>query len=107
MKVTIALFTLIGFFLLEGPQPVMSIEVSNASEELKTKAYKVLDGKCNVCHRKQNPFMVFSMKNMERRAAKIYKQVIVKKRMPKGDDIKLTQEEYSHLKNWLTTQLNN
>ena len=70
---------------------------------LKQAALSVLQTKCNVCHRKQNPFKVFSVKNMEKHASKIHKQVFVKQRMPKGD-IKLTTEEYSKLKEWLLTQ---
>ncbi|MBT33514.1 MAG: hypothetical protein CMO01_27945 [Thalassobius sp.] len=73
-------------------------------EELKQAAFEVLNNKCNVCHRKQNPFMVFSLKNMEKRAAKINMQVFIKQRMPKGDEIKLTEKEYSTLKEWLSTQ---
>jgi hypothetical protein len=69
--------------------------------ELKQKAFEILDTKCNVCHRKQNPFKVFSLRNMNKHAAKIYKQVFVKRRMPKGDEIILTEQEYQILKNWL------
>ena len=72
-------------------------------DTLKQAALSVLQTKCNVCHRKQNPFKVFSVKNMEKHAPKIHKQVFVKQRMPKGD-IKLTAMEYSTLKEWLSTQ---
>jgi len=68
---------------------------------------KVLQRKCNVCHRKQNPRRVFTLDNMERLAPKIYRQVIVKKRMPKGNAQKLTAQEYTMLKNWLSAQLQN
>ncbi|MBL4709511.1 MAG: hypothetical protein JKY48_13835 [Flavobacteriales bacterium] len=71
--------------------------------DLKTEAFEVLNAKCNICHRKQNPFKIFSLKNMERHAPKIYKQVFIKKRMPKGNKIKLTKLEYEKLKNWLNT----
>lgn len=69
--------------------------------DLKQQAYEVLKSKCNVCHKKQNPFKVFSLKNMEKHAKKIHHQVFVLKRMPKGDDIKLTAEEYQILESWL------
>lgn len=105
MKVTLALFTLMGFLLFEEPLSFNEVTVSQHSEVLRSKAFKILDSKCNICHRKQNPFMVFSLKNMEKRAGKIYTQVYVKKRMPKGKEIKLTQGEYSVLENWLNTQL--
>lgn len=71
----------------------------------KTKALKILENKCNVCHKKRNPFMIFKLKNMDRRAKRIYKQVFVKKRMPKGDEIKLTEEEYNTLETWINTNL--
>ncbi|MEM0994569.1 MAG: hypothetical protein AAGI49_16160 [Bacteroidota bacterium] len=72
--------------------------------EVKVSAFKVLDTKCNVCHRRQNPFKVFSLKNMNKHAAKIHQQVFVLRRMPKGGAIKLTEEEYSLLKEWLESQ---
>ena len=73
-------------------------------DDIKQKAFQILKTKCNVCHRKKNPFMVFSLKNMEKRAPKIHKQVFVKRRMPKGNQIKLTNEEFATLKSWLETQ---
>ncbi len=71
----------------------------------KTAALKILQNKCNVCHKKRNPFMIFKLKNMDKRAKRIYKQVFVKKRMPKGDEIKLTLEEYKTLEEWLKINL--
>ena len=41
---------------------------------------------------------------MDRHAKKIYKQVFVYRRMPKGDSVKLTDEEYQTLKNWLKSK---
>ncbi len=84
----------------------MSTTVTNYIESAqslspKTKAYNILENKCNVCHRKQNPFMVFTMKNMDKRAKKIYKNVFELQRMPKGDDIKLSVQERESLKNWI------
>lgn len=105
MKEIAALITLTGFLFFEEPLSSIHVKASKSPEDLKTKAFKILENKCNVCHRKQNPFMVFSWKNMAKRAEKIHKQVFVKKRMPKGDDIKLTTEEYSLLNNWLQTQI--
>lgn len=79
----------------------------NASfEPLKEQAFSILDAKCNVCHRKQNPFMVFKLGNMDKRAERIYRAVFVQKRMPKGDDIRLTAEEYATLEQWLKTKIN-
>lgn len=51
---------------------------------------------------------VFTLANMDDLAHKIHKQVFIKKRMPKGKDIKLTSYEYNALRKWLETQtLNN
>jgi uncharacterized membrane protein len=71
------------------------------SESLKNEAFNILENKCNVCHRKQNPFMVFNLKNMDKRAEKINKNVFELQRMPKGDEIKLTLDERETLKNWI------
>lgn len=75
-----------------------------SGDKLKKAAFEILDTKCNVCHRRQNPFMVFKEKNMEKRAKKIYKMVFVERKMPKGDEVHLTNEEYANLEKWLFTQ---
>ncbi len=75
--------------------------VTNSTENLKQETFNILEAKCNNCHRKQNPFMVFSLKNMERRAPKIQKQVFITKGMPKGNQVKLSSNEYAILKEWL------
>jgi uncharacterized membrane protein len=80
------------------------LKVSKATEPLKQEAFKILDAKCNVCHRKQNPFMVFKEKNMSKRASKIYQMVFVERRMPKGEEIQLTKSEYNTLEQWLKTE---
>ncbi len=79
----------------------------HSTESLKQEMFKILEAKCNSCHRKQNPFMVFSLKNMERRAAKIHEQVFVTKRMPKGNQVILNKHEYSLLTAWLNQLKNN
>ena len=79
----------------------------DSDDVLKKEAFEILDTKCNVCHKKQNPFMVFNLKNMEKRAPRIYKMVFIERRMPKGNEIRLTNEEYSTFKKWLLTQKNN
>lgn len=79
-------------------------ELPYKDEKLKKEAFKILDTKCNVCHRKQNPFMVFNEKNISRRAKKIYQMVFVERRMLKGNEIQLTNEEFIKLKKWLFTE---
>jgi uncharacterized membrane protein len=101
---TAALIFLTGFNNTEttiGKNP----DLRSGAETLKFEAYEILKTKCNTCHKKQNPWMVFSMKNLEKRAPKIYEQVFIKKRMPKGNDIRLTQDEYLKLENWLKTKI--
>lgn len=67
-------------------------------------AFQVLNTKCNICHRKQNKKKVFTLDNMETFANKINTQVFIRKRMPKGNKVKLTSQESTTLKNWLYTQ---
>ncbi len=89
----------------EAATEIVEIPISNNPEsELKKQAYDLLKAKCNVCHRKQNPFKIFSLRNMNKHAPKIYQQVFIKKSMPKGDTIQLTEEEYQVLNSWLHSQ---
>jgi uncharacterized membrane protein len=73
-------------------------------DSVKDQALTILQGKCNVCHERQNPGKVFTTANMETHAPKIYKQVFVKQRMPRGNTIKLSQEEKDTLLRWLEMQ---
>jgi uncharacterized membrane protein len=73
--------------------------------DLKLRALTILQTKCNVCHQTKNPRKVFTNDNMGVLAPKIYKQVFVKRRMPKGDEIKLTAQEEQVLMSWLQTQV--
>lgn len=78
--------------------------VGDPEADLKKQAFEILNFKCNVCHRKQNPFKVFSLKNMDKHAPKIYQQVFVYRRMPKGNQNQLTEAAYQTLKQWLKSQ---
>ena len=71
------------------------------------KAFEILESKCNVCHRKRNKRRIFSKENMDSHANDIYKQVFVKKRMPKGKRIKLSDIEYQELSTWISSIKNN
>lgn len=89
------------------PRPEKAIDYQSLSarnDSLQQVTYGILDAKCNVCHRKKNPFMVFNQKKMVKQAKRIYKAVFIAQRMPKGDKIRLTNEEYATLKKWLSTQ---
>jgi len=67
----------------------------------KDNALRVLHEKCNVCHRRQNPRKVFTEANMDGLASAVYKQVFVKKRMPRGNTIKLTEADEKALLDWI------
>lgn len=105
MYTTLVLWIL-GFTLPVSPcQPLIKqpdhLEVS-IMLDLKSDAYEILKVKCNGCHQIKNPAWVFTLDNMTIFSEEINKQVFIKKRMPKGKEIKLTQEEYQRLRNWLT-----
>ncbi|WP_461304235.1 hypothetical protein [Aureisphaera sp.] len=86
---------------------ISSVNVATSIEDpIKTSAFQVLSKKCNVCHSKRNRRWVFSEENMNPRATDVYKQVFVKKRMPKGKGNKLSSEENQILLTWIST-LNN
>ena len=101
-----AVLILFSSFDLENDASKQSQMKKSATTDnsLKKDALKILDTKCNICHRKQNPFMIFKEKNMSMRAKKIYKMVFIERRMPKGNDIRLTNKEYATLEKWLLTE---
>lgn len=84
---------------------IPAISKANPDDDARKAAFTVLQQKCNVCHRTDNPGKVFTIDNMEALAPKIYKQVFVKQRMPKGRNIRLTAEESGVLKNWVATKV--
>ena len=86
--------------LFSAQSPVKENPITDKAKEA---AFKVLQTKCNVCHKKQNPFKIFSLRNMERHASKIHEQVFVLKRMPKPNGLPLTEAETSALTIWLTS----
>lgn len=80
--------------------PVLS-KAGGPADDTKKAALTVLQQKCNVCHRTDNPGKVFTIDNMEHLAPKIYKQVFIKRRMPKGRQIQLSEGEAEVLRRWL------
>lgn len=97
---------LISVKVLAKPTEEYQIEIPETpdkgpSEDLKQQAFSVLKNKCNTCHVKKNPFMIFTEKNMTKRAPRIKKQVFELNRMPKKNGVPLTQEEYITLKTWI------
>ena len=71
----------------------------------KTKAYGVLQKKCNTCHATKKRTDIFTLENMDSLATNIHEQVFVKKKMPKGRKAKLTEEESKSLQEWLDKTL--
>ncbi len=98
-----AMFLFGSIFLMSMVKQGNSMTTSkyDDKQELKEEALVILKNKCNTCHVKQNPFKVFSMRNMDRLAPKIEKQVFTLKRMPKGNSIKLTAQERETLREWI------
>ena len=85
----------------------IDIYASNDSlDDPKSDAVQVLDNKCNVCHIRRNKRRVFSSDNMDTWVDDIYKQVFVKKRMPKGKKNKLTSQEYQIVLTWISSTKN-
>lgn len=80
--------------------------LSITKDPKKTNAFVILNTKCNTCHRKRNKRRVFTEENMNNQADDVYKQVFIKKRMPKGN-IKLTSKEYQELLTWISSIKNN
>lgn len=76
-------------------------------DPIEERAFTVLTNKCNVCHEKRNRRRVFTEDNMNGWSNDVYKQVFIKKRMPKGKKIKLTSEEYQDLLTWISSIKNN
>lgn len=107
----------IGIYLIASIVETESKSVSNYesidnsilvfNDPVKTKAFEVLTNKCNVCHQKRNRRRVFTEENMDGWSADVYRQVFVKKRMPKGKRVKLTSDEYQDLLTWISSLKSN
>lgn len=82
-----------------------SCSAQEKNDELQAKVLTILSAKCNICHSKQNPGKVFSSSNIHLYAPEIRKQVFVKKRMPRGQKIVLTDPEKDILQTWLQKKL--
>ncbi len=103
MKWLWLLFVLTCFALVSFSSNEMNEEITTwqtPDPKLKSKALIVLQNKCNDCHRKKNKSVIFTKDNMNSKSRKIYKQVFVKKKMPK-EDVTLTTSERKDLQLWL------
>lgn len=93
-----------SFILEDKPERFEQVHYFN-QEDRRDKAFTVLQEKCNVCHSTKRKTDIFTLANMDSLAADIQKQVFIKRKMPKGRKVKLTEEEELHLKVWLDTTL--
>jgi uncharacterized membrane protein len=94
-----------GFRFVPIAEPPAAFYTTRTLTDTKTPALEVLKTRCNMRHVKQNPAKVFTTANMNLFAADINEQVFIKKRMPRGNRVRLTNDEYNTLKNWLITQI--
>ncbi len=81
----------------------IAIVTKTTENSVKEKAFEILTNKCNVCHIKRNRRRVFSKDNMDSWAKDVYRQVFIKKRMPKGKKNRLTNQEYQDLLTWISS----
>lgn len=101
-----SMLLLIGSFFLLSMVRTDNLKVESRYYDYqspKEQAYTVLKNTCNKCHVKQNPFKVFTLRNMDRFAPQIERQVFILQRMPKGDEVKLTVKEKETLQRWINT----
>ncbi len=85
----------------------IAIVLKTTENSVKEKAFEILTNKCNVCHIKRNRRRVFSIDNMDSWAKDVYRQVFIKKRMPKRKKNRLTNQEYQDLLTWISSTKTN
>ncbi|WP_120650282.1 MULTISPECIES: hypothetical protein [unclassified Aquimarina] len=110
VKLIIGFFTVLTInskntyeLIKENTESISVYTLNYVVKDSKAEAFKILESKCNVCHYKKNKRRVFTLENMNSWANDIYKQVFIKKRMPKGKKIKLNSKEYQELLTWITS----
>lgn len=114
MMITVAKLILGSFLIiLSNSELSLSNKLGNNYETViksenpaRARAFEVLTNKCNVCHSKRNKRRIFTTDNMDSFAKDVYKQVFVKKRMPKGKNIKLSSQDYQDLLTWISSTKN-
>lgn len=99
---SLSLFVLVGLLL---PNTTTESPDLGRNDDLRAATFRILESKCNSCHRKRNPFMVFRQRNMDKRADRIYRAIFVRKRMPKAGGEPLTVSEIDTLQQWLQTKI--
>lgn len=100
------IFLQLTFCFISKDEPEQFIQdMLLAQEYLRVEAFTVLQEKCNTCHSTKKKTDIFTLVNMDSLAPDIHKQVFIKKKMPKGRKVKLTEDETQHLKVWLAAVL--
>jgi len=92
------------FITCLGIQALETLELSEPKTPNTKMVLRILEEKCNVCHQTKNPSKIFTKVNIRHNAKKINRQVFVWRRMPKGKEIKLTDQEEQILKTWIQSQ---
>lgn len=92
-----------GFSLHTTAEGSAAFHATDTTAEAKSVAFEILKARCNGCHVRQNPGKVFTSANMNSLAPNIYEQVFIRKRMPRGTRVRLAEDEYTTLRNWLLT----
>ena len=98
MKHALLFLAALGCVATTYPTPRLN---KHSVSNVQRKAFLILQDKCNRCHVTQNPGKVFTLSNMNELSRKINRQVFVWKRMPKGNNIRLSAAEKADLKNWI------
>lgn len=91
-----SIFLLMPVFLsiLEGRQ--QDLTENYFQDDIKSQAFNVVKTKCNSCHATKKRTDIFTAENMDSLAADIWKQVFVKKKMPKGKKVNLLKRSQKH-----------
>ncbi len=100
-----ALSILASFHIDTSKTSLYLLQKNIPQETIKTSAYNTLTRKCTICHARKKRLHNFTLENMDSLAPLIQQQVFIKKKMPKGRKIKLTDAEYQSLKDWLALVL--
>lgn len=102
--VPLLLLFMVSHSAMRGPNienSLINLKPTPPQDDLREKAFGILREKCNTCHATKKRAEVFTKENMSALAPEIYEQVFVKRKMPKGRKIKLTETETLLLERWI------
>lgn len=90
-------------FSASQTEVLQDLEKITKTDSVKESAFQILSNKCNECHVKRNRKRLFTKNNMDNWADDVYNQVFIKRRMPKGNKIKLSAQDYQNLLTWISS----